>query len=319
MAAALGLGPFLLWPSGPPSLYSLFPAAAGLELPRCEAGRVLTLQTPPLRGDDVTEVQEALRRQGIYEGEVDGVFGEATAAAVKVFRLKHGLAGIPRVDNAFWRALGDERPALGGQDTTVAATATPAPPPGADLLIQINIEAMRLTLYVDGYPYKSYPVAVGRPSSPSAVGQWRIRNKSVNVGTPFGTRWMGLSVPWGTYGVHGTWDTGSIGTAASGGCIRMFNWNVEELYEWVPIGTPVHIYSPSWVANVRPSLPEGSIGLSVVFIQWQMQRLGWNVPEADGRLGAKTVQAIRDVEAFYGLNVDGIADTDVLCFLDLDR
>lgn len=307
-----------LWPSGSPKLYSIFPAIAGLRVPACEPSRLLVLKAPPMRGDDVTEVQEALRRCGLYDGPVDGIFGEETAGAVTVFRMEHHLSRAPRVDTAFWRAVQAQWLTSQPGGSAIPASDTPGPPEG-DLLIVINIEKARLTLYAGGYPYKSYPVAVGKPSTPSAVGQWRVRNKGINVGPPFGTRWMGLSVPWGIYGVHGTNNPGSIGSAVSGGCIRMFNWNVEELYQWVDIGTPVHIISPNWTASVRPSLPEGSVGLSVVFLQWQMQRLNWHPGEADGRLGKRTVEIVRDLESFYGLKVDGLADTEVLCLLDLDR
>lgn len=319
----LALAPFLLWPSGPPSLYSLWSPALGLQVPTCESSRVLTLRVPPLRGDDVTELQMTLRQLSIYEGPIDGVFSPETAAAVTATRMKCGLSPIARVDTAFWEAVGADWLAANAQVRSAAAAtpgaAAPPAPPEGDLLIVINIETVRLTLYAGGYPYKSYPVAIGRPGSPSPVGQWRVRNKGINVGPPFGTRWMGLSVPWGIYGVHGTNNPGSIGSMASGGCIRMFNWNVEELYEWVEVGTPVHIISPHWTASVRPSLPEGAVGLSVVFLQWQMQRLGWNAGDADGRLGGQTVEVIRDLESFYGLPVDGVADTDVLSLLDLGR
>jgi len=310
--------PVLYGPSGPPGLYSLLPAAAGLTIPDCESGRLLTLRDPPMRGDDVAELQTALRGLGLYDGTVDGVFGPQTARAVSTLRSRHGLDPSPRVDTAFWRALADEwwaaRPA---SDLPAAAPMTE--PPEGELLLVINIETLRLTVYAGGFPHKTYPVAAGKPSTPSAVGQWRVVNKGINVGPPFGTRWMGLSVPWGIYGVHGTNNPGSIGTHASGGCIRMFNHHVEELYEWVSVGTPVHIISPHWPAVVYPSLPPGAVGLSVVFLQWQMQRLGWYRGSADGRLGEATVSAVRSLEAFYGLPVDGLADHDVLCLLDLDR
>ncbi len=314
--------PVWLWHQGPPTVRLLWAAEAGLPVPTCEICRLLTLQTPPLQGPDVAEIQATLGQLGLYDGQVDGVFSPGTGAAVAVLRLKHGLSPVPRADTAFARALEAEwrtaHPAADPRETAVPVATTP-PPPEGERLIVINIEQVKLTLYVDGYPYTSYVVAVGRPGSPSAVGQWRIVNKGVDVGGPFGSRWMGLSVPWGTYGIHGTNNPGSIGSHASGGCIRMFNWNVEELFEWVSVGTPVHIVSPHWVASVKPSLTKGAVGLGVVFLQWQMQRLGWNVSEADGRLGESTFNAIRDLEAFYGLEPDGIADTDVLCFLDLDR
>ena len=42
-------------------------------------------------------------------------------------------------------------------------------------------------------------------------------------------------------GFHGTDDVGSLGTAASHGCIRMSVPDVIELYDQVPVGTPVYI------------------------------------------------------------------------------
>jgi lipoprotein-anchoring transpeptidase ErfK/SrfK len=42
-------------------------------------------------------------------------------------------------------------------------------------------------------------------------------------------------------GIHGTSDDSSIGSAASHGCIRMHVPEVKELYDRVPVGTPVYI------------------------------------------------------------------------------
>ena len=44
------------------------------------------------------------------------------------------------------------------------------------------------------------------------------------------------------YRIHGTNAPGSIGTAASSGCIRMMNADVIELYEKVKIGAKVYVY-----------------------------------------------------------------------------
>jgi len=42
-------------------------------------------------------------------------------------------------------------------------------------------------------------------------------------------------------GIHGTADDGSLGSAASHGCIRMNVNDVIWLYDQVPIGAPVYI------------------------------------------------------------------------------
>jgi hypothetical protein len=111
-----------------------------------------------------------------------------------------------------------------------------------------------LKLFSNGSLVKEYPVAVGKPTSKSPLGSFVIRNKVINPywnnkgntvapgpKNPLGIRWMGISAPRGTYGIHGNNIPSSIGTFASGGCIRMYNNDVEELYATVSLTTPVQI------------------------------------------------------------------------------
>jgi len=120
--------------------------------------------------------------------------------------------------------------------------------------IQINAAARILRLYKDGTLVKEYPVAVGKPTTKTPIGNFTIINKAKNPvwhnkgnpvapgpRNPLGIRWMGISAPRGTYGIHGNNVPTSISTYASGGCIRMFNSDVEELYDIVPVSTPVRI------------------------------------------------------------------------------
>jgi lipoprotein-anchoring transpeptidase ErfK/SrfK len=44
------------------------------------------------------------------------------------------------------------------------------------------------------------------------------------------------------YALHGTDVPSSIGSAASHGCVRLRNEDIETLYRIVPVGTPVYIY-----------------------------------------------------------------------------
>lgn len=107
--------------------------------------------------------------------------------------------------------------------------------------ITINVNHHTLTLYHNGNVFKVYPVAVGKPSSPTPKGTFKIVNKAMNPGGPFGARWLGLNAPNGDYGIHGTNNPSSIGKDVSNGCIRMYNNNVIELYNLVQIGTTVKI------------------------------------------------------------------------------
>ena len=63
-----------------------------------------------------------------------------------------------------------------------------------------------------------------------------------------GTHWLKIEPTGDTdkayigYGIHGTWDEGSITKSLSNGCIRMTNDEVAELFKYIPRKTPVKIY-----------------------------------------------------------------------------
>ncbi len=105
--------------------------------------------------------------------------------------------------------------------------------------IAVDTAKRTLTLYNNGAIQKTYSVAVGKPSTPTPKGVFTIKNKTPNPGGPYGSRWMGLTAP--SIGIHGTNEPASIGNAVSHGCIRMYNNDVIELYNIVPLGTVVHI------------------------------------------------------------------------------
>lgn len=62
-----------------------------VEAGRVLGDRVLLMATPMPRGDDVAELQERLAALGFDPGRVDGIFGEATRAAVVSFQRDAGL------------------------------------------------------------------------------------------------------------------------------------------------------------------------------------------------------------------------------------
>jgi len=107
--------------------------------------------------------------------------------------------------------------------------------------IEIDTKNRKLKLFENDTLEKEYPVAVGKPSTPTPMGNWTITRKAL-WGAQFGGHFMQLSVPWGVYGIHGTNKPWSIGQAVSHGCIRMNNRDAAELYNKVIIGTSVHIY-----------------------------------------------------------------------------
>lgn len=106
--------------------------------------------------------------------------------------------------------------------------------------ILVDLSERRLTLFRDGEVVKTFPVGIGKPSTPTPAGAFTITQKARVTDPRFGTRWLRISAPNG-YGIHGTYNPASVGRAMSNGCIRMHVPDVQELYDLVPEGTPVVI------------------------------------------------------------------------------
>jgi lipoprotein-anchoring transpeptidase ErfK/SrfK len=128
-------------------------------------------------------------------------------------------------------------------------------------IITIDRHNFTLRLFKGLKLSKTYRVAVGQPGYPTPTGRFSISNKAVNPAwtapnspwagayanetvaggsaeNPLKARWMGIV---NGVGIHGTGIPGSIGSAASHGCIRMTVPDVIDLYPRVPVGTPVLI------------------------------------------------------------------------------
>lgn len=130
--------------------------------------------------------------------------------------------------------------------------------------ILINLTQRKLFFYRDKSRFSEYPVAIGKPSSPTPTGIWSITGKIVNPGGILGSRWMQLSIPApdGVYGIHGTSQPWSIGKAISLGCIRMYNHHVEEIFPLTPIGTRVEIILRQGLKN-QWNIVKGTQGYKV--------------------------------------------------------
>lgn len=167
-----------------------------------------------------------------------------------------------------------------------------------DLKILIDISQKRLFLLNGNELIEQYPIASGRQETPSPIGLWKIVSKDKWSGG-FGTRWMGLNVPWGNYGIHGTDKPSSIGYNASAGCIRMNNKHVEDLYSHVKHGTPVFIINGTFgpfgygLRSIRP----GDIGADVREVQARLKALGYyKVEHLDGKYGPYMEQALYEFQ-----------------------
>jgi peptidoglycan hydrolase-like protein with peptidoglycan-binding domain len=260
-----------------------------------------------MRGPDVLELQEKLTRLGYKPGELNGEYNETTHQALRRFQELRGLKIDGLVGPDTWKELNQNRQNLFAQKKMNSSVASGSPK------IHVHVDTRILTLTSNG-TVTTYPVAVGKPSTPSPVGEWTIVYKSLNPGGPFGARWMRLSVPWGSYGIHGTNNPSSIGKAVSHGCIRLYNENVITLYDLVWVGTPVSITGK--VRKIR-NLRKGFRGEDVKDVQQMLFDLGYYPYAIDGYYGSKTRLAVIRFQKANGLTPDGIAGKKTLKALQI--
>lgn len=173
----------------------------------------------------------------------------------------------------------------------------------AETLIIVDVDVQRLYLYKNEEFVVSYPCAVGKYSTPSPLGVWKVNGKAVNWGTGFGTRFISFNCPWGKYGIHGTNKPGSIGGDTSHGCIRMLNSDVEALFPQVPVGATVIIERSSYgnmAAGFR-TLHPGDRGSDVKEVQTRLKALGYLWGNPDGVYGEATKDALLRFKKEKGL------------------
>jgi len=195
-------------------------------------------------------------------------------------------------------------------NTRTTEAATPVP---EKISIIVDMDRLTLTLLNSGEPFRQYPVAMGKYETPTPVGNWEIISKNINPPDVMGTRWLGLNIPYGQYGVHGTNAPHSIGSFASHGCIRMHNKNVEEIYPLVTVGTPVTIIGTPFGAPGTPPavLKFGDKGPDVLEVQRALKRLGYLKWKPDGFWGQGTEKAVKQFREDNGLYGQAVIDDQV--------
>jgi lipoprotein-anchoring transpeptidase ErfK/SrfK len=148
-----------------------------------------------------------------------------------------------------------QKPSVPPQQTATAEnTLADSEPEALTRFVIISIADRQLALVDNGQVVKTFPIAVGKESTPSPSGDFTVVNRTENPtyyhkgkvikpgkNNPLGSRWMGLSQK--GYGIHGTNVPSSIGKAASHGCFRMAKNDVEELFKLVRVGDFVIVRS----------------------------------------------------------------------------
>lgn len=252
------------------------------------------------QGPAVVNLQHWLSLLGYSPGPEDGNFGAKTQAAVIKFQREHRLQATGIVEEKTWLALASQ--------DLLETSANKLKPPQGEVSLLIELDRRKLTVFSDDKPYHEFLVAVGKEETPSPVGDWTIIHKS-SWGGGFGTRWLGLNVPWGKYGIHGTNKPWSIGAAASHGCFRMWNRDVEVIYSWVKNGTKVKVVHGRFdpLGPTRRRLHKGVRGPDVFFVQKRLKQLGL-LDCTDGIYGPGTQKAVGDFQRKNELQAHGEVD-----------
>jgi hypothetical protein len=161
-------------------------------------------------------------------------------------------------------------------------------------MLKNDVEDSKLYLFENENLIKEYKCSGGKWSTPSPIGSWTITSKA-KWGEGFGGSWMGLDVPWGEFGIHGTLDKYSVGWASSHGCIRMQNEDVAELYKIVPVGTKVIIVDGVYgnFGKELRNLKSGMYGSDVLEIQKKLKELGFFNGSVNGKFGIETERAVQ--------------------------
>ena len=146
---------------------------------------------------------------------------------------------------------------------TAAKAEAPAKVELADRLV-INLAARSIAAIRDNQKVALYPIGPGKVSTPTPTGYYKVIDKEVNPtwtdpgsatsipsgpDNPLGYRWIGIG---GNYGIHGTNVPSSIGGYASHGCVRMYEKDVEDLFDHIVKGIPVDIKYERVVAEMDP-------------------------------------------------------------------
>ena len=148
--------------------------------------------------------------------------------------------------------------------------------------IVISVPDRKLAVIEAGVVLQVFPVAVGADGSPSPRGSFEIVKRleqptyyhpgqviPPGANNPLGPRWIGLNVK--GYGIHGTNAPGSVGKAASHGCIRLKNRDIVKLFAMVQVGDTVEIHGErdETVASLFGGETEGNSDTEVEVAQEQ--------------------------------------------------
>lgn len=176
-------------------------------------------------------------------------------------RVTEELAERFHMDEDLFKALNPAAQFVAGETVLVAAYGPDRD--GKVARIEADKSARQLRAYdAEGGLIVAYPATIGSDDNPSPAGSHLIAavapmpNYTYDPGVnfqqgdntekliippgpngPVGSMWIDLTDP--TFGIHGTPEPSKIDKTQSHGCVRLTNWDAEELSKMVEPGVPV--------------------------------------------------------------------------------
>jgi L,D-transpeptidase ErfK/SrfK len=202
-----------------------------------------------------------------------------------------------------------------GIDTFIPGEGRTIVVPGSHLLpaskhrgIVINLSEMRLYYFShNGKRVATFPIGIGRDGLETPTGTAKIMRKRKhpiwyptktsheenpdlpNAVAPGPDNPLGdyaLYLSWAQYLIHGTNKPPGVGRRVSHGCIRMYPEDIERLFHWTKVGTPVTVVSQ----EVKLGWHAGALYLEVTPSLKQIDEL-----EETGKYGPDDVKNIREI------------------------
>ncbi|MFF4093359.1 peptidoglycan-binding protein [Streptomyces sp. NPDC001834] len=200
------------------------------------------------QGERVRELQARLRQIGHFDRSPTGYYGGVTAAAVRSFQTKRGLAATGETDTVTWqRLLGMTRPPTASElrPPTTLPAAKPDKRCMTGRVLCISKNSRTLSWMIDGRIVSSMDVRFGSQYTPTREGTFSVFWKSRHhVSTIYHTAMPYAMFFSGGQAVHYSADFAARGYAgASHGCVNVRDERkIASLFAQVKEGDKVVVY-----------------------------------------------------------------------------
>lgn len=243
------------------------------------------------KGDAVSDLQKTLTTLGFYKGEIDGIYGQSTANAVKAYQKAHSIRQTGKMNSFTWLSL----------ETTMQ---TPSPNGGSPQyeLNENNVIVMRKgtrgiavtrleeRLIELGY-YDRTPNGVYENQDMDAVKQFQRNNGFTSSGIA------------DLYTQRALFSENAVPASKN------------PPSNWQSISSPAPTAFIPTQPPVYGLLKISSKGNDVMQLQNRLKTLGYLTGNADGIYGTQTALAVTSFQKSNSLKADGMAGQDTLTAL----